>query len=250
MTVEATRLCQRTITLQVSKHQPGHRRSGSLMKAADGSRNVTAGDAKRSRFTTPGHDRCAGRSPCHLRRVGRGLRNDRFYRLRDTGRWSAAPGEQGAGRSSALRISLRSATRRGGDSLSSRPPLSSPARDRYHTSTDSVVSRLVAHSPRATIRHHRLPIRTVMAESDRPTPAMLSRIAAQLMVLYDEAMNDKDRRAAEAYARALNILRTETQDVRITFDGPPPILRKVPRVPFPDDYRDRLSPSHQPSDSS
>lgn len=89
-----------------------------------------------------------------------------------------------------------------------------------------------------------------MAESDRPTPAMLSRIAAQLMVLYDEAMNDKDRRAAEAYARALNILRTETQDVRITFDGPPPILRKVPRVPFPDDYRDRLSPSHQPSDSS
>ena len=89
-----------------------------------------------------------------------------------------------------------------------------------------------------------------MAESDDPTPKMLSRIAAQLMVLYDEAMNEKNREAAEAYARALNILRTETQDVRITFDGPPPILRKVPKIPFPDEHRHRLSPHHRPADSS
>jgi len=89
-----------------------------------------------------------------------------------------------------------------------------------------------------------------MAESDDPTPKMLSRIAAQLMVLYDEAMNEKNREAAEAYARALNILRTETQDVRITFDGPPPILRKVPKIPFPDEHCDRLSPHHRPADAS
>jgi hypothetical protein len=88
-----------------------------------------------------------------------------------------------------------------------------------------------------------------MAESDDPTSTMLSRIAAQLMVLYDEAMNEKNREAAEAYARALNILRTETGDVRITFDGPPPILRKVPKIPFPDEHRHRLSPKHRPFDS-
>ena len=89
-----------------------------------------------------------------------------------------------------------------------------------------------------------------MAESDDPTPTMLSRIAAQLMVLYDEAMNEKNREAAEAYARALNILRTETRDVRITFDGPPPILRKVPKIPFPDEHCHRLSPNHRPADAS
>jgi hypothetical protein len=89
-----------------------------------------------------------------------------------------------------------------------------------------------------------------MAESDDPTPTMLSRIAAQLMVLYDEAMNEKNREAAEAYARALNILRTETREVRITFDGPPPILRKVPKIPFPDKHRHRLSSKHRPGDSA
>jgi hypothetical protein len=85
-----------------------------------------------------------------------------------------------------------------------------------------------------------------MAESNAPTREMLSRIAAQLMILYDEAMNDKNKEAAQAYARSLNILRTETKGVTITFDGPPPILRKVPRLPFPDDYIHRLSPRHRP----
>jgi hypothetical protein len=86
-----------------------------------------------------------------------------------------------------------------------------------------------------------------MSDADRPSPEMLSRIAAQLMVLYDEAMNEKNREAARAYARALNVLRTESREVRISFDGPPPILRKVPKLPFPAEHAHRLSPKHRPS---
>jgi len=85
-----------------------------------------------------------------------------------------------------------------------------------------------------------------MPASEEPTCEMLSTVAAQLMILFDEAMKAGDRDVAEAYARALNIVRNETDGVRITFDGPPPTLRPVPRVGFPESLAKRLAPSHRP----
>lgn len=85
-----------------------------------------------------------------------------------------------------------------------------------------------------------------MAQSKEPTRDMVCSIAAQLMILYDEAMKEKNTEAAEAYARSLNIVRNETPGVRILFDGPPPTLRQIPRIGFPDDLARRLSPKHRP----
>ena len=102
-----------------------------------------------------------------------------------------------------------------------------------------------------TVTCHRiLPTLRIRMSETTPTTDMITRIAAQLMVLYDEAINADNPDAAEAYARALNVVRTETNGVRITFDGPSPILRKVPRVPFPEEYVDRLSPAHRPSEGT
>lgn len=85
-----------------------------------------------------------------------------------------------------------------------------------------------------------------MPVSEEPTREMLSTVAAQLMILFDEAMKEGDRDVAEAYARALNIVRNETAGVRITFDGPPPTLRQIPRVSFPASLVKRLAPKHRP----
>ncbi len=79
-----------------------------------------------------------------------------------------------------------------------------------------------------------------------PTRQMLTRIAAQLMVLYDEAMSDDRKEAAEAYAMALNVVRDETPGVKITFDGPPPTLRGIPTKDFPEDLVERLASKQQP----
>lgn len=86
-----------------------------------------------------------------------------------------------------------------------------------------------------------------MSDADDPTPEMLGRIAAQLMILYDDAVTDGRSEAAEAYAMALNVVRNETGDVEIVFGGPPPTLRTVPRKSFPDDLAGRLAPMHRPS---
>jgi len=86
-----------------------------------------------------------------------------------------------------------------------------------------------------------------MADADDPTPEMLGRIAAQLMILYDDAVTDGRSEAAEAYAMAINVVRDETEDVEIVFGGPPPTLRTVPRTSFPDDLAERLAPMHRPS---
>ncbi len=77
---------------------------------------------------------------------------------------------------------------------------------------------------------------------------MLVRIAAQLMVLYDDAVSDDRREAAEAYAMALNVLRDETEGVTISFDGPPPILRGIPTIDFPERLNEQLPPSHRPTE--
>lgn len=75
---------------------------------------------------------------------------------------------------------------------------------------------------------------------------MLTRIAAQLMILYDDAMSDDRKEAAEAYAMALNVVRDETPGVKITFDGPPPTLRGIPTKDFPEDLVERLAPRQRP----
>jgi hypothetical protein len=85
-----------------------------------------------------------------------------------------------------------------------------------------------------------------MADSNAPTREMLGSIAAQLMILYDDAVSDDRTEAAEAYAMALNVVRNETDGVAISFDGPPPTLRTVPRRSFPEDLAGRLSPAHRP----
>lgn len=85
-----------------------------------------------------------------------------------------------------------------------------------------------------------------MASGTEPTRDMIGSIAAQLMILYDEAKKEKNEDAAQAYSMALNVVRNETKGVKIFFDGPPPILRKVPRASFPEKYADRLSPKHRP----
>lgn len=79
---------------------------------------------------------------------------------------------------------------------------------------------------------------------------MIGSIAAQLMILYDEAMKNKEPDAARAYALAINIVRNETEGVEIRFDGPPPTLRKIPRLGFPDGLVKRLSPKHRPVTTS
>lgn len=85
-----------------------------------------------------------------------------------------------------------------------------------------------------------------MADSKEPTSEMLGSIAAQLMILYDDAMSDGRTEAADAYAMALNIVRNETEDVKIFFGGPPPTVRTVPRTEFPKELMDRLAPKHRP----
>jgi hypothetical protein len=85
-----------------------------------------------------------------------------------------------------------------------------------------------------------------MADSNEPTREMLGSIAAQLMILYDDAAADGRSAAAEAYAMALNVVRNETEGVKIFFDGPPPTLRTVPRKSFPEDLEGRLAPMHRP----
>lgn len=75
---------------------------------------------------------------------------------------------------------------------------------------------------------------------------MVTSIAAQLMILYDQAMSEKNPEAARAYALALNLLRRETKGVKISFDGPPPTLRRIPTVHFPEDLADRLPPKYRP----
>ncbi len=89
-----------------------------------------------------------------------------------------------------------------------------------------------------------------MGATKEPTRDMLASIAAQLMILYDEAMKRGDRDVAEAYARSLNIVRNETPGVRISFDGPPPTLRQIPRVAFPQNLLKRLAPTHRPEKST
>jgi len=81
-----------------------------------------------------------------------------------------------------------------------------------------------------------------------PTHQMVVRIAAQLMVLYDDAASDDRREAAQAYAMALNVLRNETKGVTISFDGPPPILRGIPTIDFPEDLKGRLPQTHRPTE--
>lgn len=75
---------------------------------------------------------------------------------------------------------------------------------------------------------------------------MIVRIAAQLMVLYDDAMSDGRKDAAKAYAMALNVVRSETEGVTISFNGPPPTLRGIPTKTFPDELAERLAPPHRP----
>jgi len=86
-----------------------------------------------------------------------------------------------------------------------------------------------------------------MDDSDNSTPRMLGSIAAQLMILYDDAVTDDRPEAAEAYAMALNVVRNESEGVEIVFDGPPPTVRTVPRKTFPEDLAERLAPVHRPS---
>jgi len=86
-----------------------------------------------------------------------------------------------------------------------------------------------------------------MADSDDATSQMLGSIAAQLMILYDDAVTDDRTEAAEAYAMALNVLRNESDGVEIVLDGPPPTVRTVPRKTFPEDLAERLAPIHRPS---
>ncbi len=86
-----------------------------------------------------------------------------------------------------------------------------------------------------------------MSNQREPTREMLGSIAAQLMILYDDAMADGRTEAADAYAMALNVVRNETDGVKIFFDGPPPTLRTVPRKAFPEDLEGRLAPMHRPS---
>jgi len=81
---------------------------------------------------------------------------------------------------------------------------------------------------------------------EHTTGALLGRMAAQFMVLYDDAMANGRTEAAEAYAVALNVVRHESGDVSIRFGGPPPTLRKVPRKAFPKDLEGRLAPMHRP----
>lgn len=83
--------------------------------------------------------------------------------------------------------------------------------------------------------------------SNGPTRQMLVRIVAQLMVLYDDAISSDQGEAAKAYAMALNVVRDETEGVTISFDGPPPTLRGIPTVDFPEQLEDRLAPQHRPS---
>lgn len=85
-----------------------------------------------------------------------------------------------------------------------------------------------------------------MADETPSTREMLGSIAAQLMVLYDDALAKGRPEAAKAYAMALNIVRRESGSVQIRFDGPPPTLRSVPRMSFPEDLDGRLSPVHRP----
>lgn len=84
-------------------------------------------------------------------------------------------------------------------------------------------------------------------DSNGPTRSMLVRIAAQLMILYDDAMTNDRKEAAEAYAMALNVVRNETDGVKITFDGPPPTLRGIPTIDFPERLEERLAPNHRPA---
>jgi hypothetical protein len=79
---------------------------------------------------------------------------------------------------------------------------------------------------------------------------MLVRIAAQLMILYDDAMTNDRKEAAQAYAMALNVVRNETDGVRITFDGPPPTLRGIPTKEFPERLEKRLAPPHRPAEDA
>lgn len=81
-----------------------------------------------------------------------------------------------------------------------------------------------------------------------PSREMIVRIAAQLMILYDDAMSEGRKEAAEAYAMALNVVRSETDGVTISFNGPPPTLRGIPTKAFPDDLAERLAPPHRPID--
>jgi hypothetical protein len=86
-----------------------------------------------------------------------------------------------------------------------------------------------------------------MADSAESPSKMLGSIAAQLMILYDDAVTDDRSEAAEAYAMALNVVRNESEGVEIVFDGPPPTVRTVPRKSFPENLAERLAPMHRPS---
>lgn len=86
-----------------------------------------------------------------------------------------------------------------------------------------------------------------MADEKTPPRDALASMAAQLMVLYDDAMANGRSEAAEAYAMALNIVRNESGSIPIRFGGPPPILRTVPRKSFPEELEGRLSPMHRPN---
>lgn len=86
-------------------------------------------------------------------------------------------------------------------------------------------------------------------QPDDSMPEMLGRVAAQLMILYDDAMADDRNEAANAYAMALNVVREETTGVTISFDGPPPTLRRIPKKDFPKDLEGRLAPKHRPTQS-
>ena len=83
-------------------------------------------------------------------------------------------------------------------------------------------------------------------DSAAPTRDMMVRIAAQLMILYDDAMSNGQKEAADAYAMALNVVRSETKGVPISFNGPPPTLRGIPTKEFPDELAQRLAPPHRP----
>jgi hypothetical protein len=88
-------------------------------------------------------------------------------------------------------------------------------------------------------------------DTDDSPREMMVRIAAQLMILYDDAMSTDRKEAARAYAMALNVVRNESEGVTISFNGPPPTLRGIPERDFPDELAQRLAPPHRPrSDSS
>ncbi len=76
---------------------------------------------------------------------------------------------------------------------------------------------------------------------------MIARVAAQLLVLYDEAIEADYPEAAKAFALAFNLVRNETRGVKVSFGGPPPVLRQVPRMDFPDALAERLPPHLRPS---